>query len=209
MVGDYNEIITIDCGALTGGFCFSFSITMRMGLSLMNASEAGKHTDLDPGGSLQPLTSRGASIEALPGGGFRLSVPAGPAGKYRVAQLYDTKGLRRRELLWQVPFQFKLKARVSAANLPGTWGFGLWNDPFSASLGVAGGARKLPALPNAAWFFHASPQNYLSLRDDLPGSGFLTAVFSSPLTSAVLLSPAILALPLLAWRPAARLMRRI
>src|SRR5574340_1766336 len=208
MVGDYNEIITIDCGALTGGFCFSFSITMRMGLSLMDASEAGKHSDLDPYGSLQPLTTRGASIEAPPGGGYRLSIPAGPAGKYRVAQLYDSKGLPRRDFLWQVPFQLKLTARISAVNLPGTWGFGLWNDPFSASLGGAGGARKLPALPNTVWFFHASPQNYLSLRDDLPGNGFLTAVFSSPLTPALLLSPGILALPLIGWKPAARLIRK-
>lgn len=174
----------------------------------MNASQAGKHSDLDPYGSLQLLTTRGASIEALSGGGYRLSIPAGPTGKYRVAQLYDTKGLPRRDFLWEVPFQLKLTARVSAANLPGTWGFGLWNDPFSASLGVAGGARKLPALPNTAWFFHASPQNYLSLRDDLPGNGFLTAVFSSPLTPALLLSPGILALPLIAWTPAARLIRK-
>lgn len=174
----------------------------------MITSEAGKHSDLDPFGSLQPLTTRGASVEALPGGGFRLSIPAGPAGKYRVAQLCDTQGLPRREFLWQVPFRLSLQARVSAANLPGTWGFGLWNDPFSASLGVAGGARKLPALPNTAWFFHASPQNCLTLRDDLPGNGFLTAVFSSLLTPALLLSPGILALPLIAWKPAARLIRK-
>ncbi len=174
----------------------------------MDESGTGNPANLDPGGSLQPLTTRGASIEVLPGGGFRLIIPAGPAGTYRVAQLYDTKNLLRREFLWQVPFHLELNARVSASNLPGTWGFGLWNDPFSASLGVAGGARKLPALPNAAWFFHASPQNYLTLRDDLPGNGFLTATFASPLTPALLFSPVVLVLPMLAWRPAARLLRR-
>jgi len=38
----------------------------------------------------------------------------------------------------------------------------------------------LPTLPNAAWFFHASPKNYLSFRDDTPAHGFLAQVFSGP-----------------------------
>lgn len=159
--------------------------------------------------SLRRLTTRGASTSDLAGGVTRLSIPAGPAGSYRLAQVFDTGGLARRDFLWQAPFRLSLKARVSVGDLPGTWGFGLWNDPFSASLGVAGGVRKLPALPNAAWFFHASAENHLTLRDHLPGSGFLAAVFSSSLTPAILLSPVVLALPLLALRPAARLIRRL
>lgn len=174
----------------------------------MDTPEAVEQTGSFLSGLLRPLTTRGASVDGRAGNIVRLSIPAGPAGTYRLAQLFDTRGLPRRDFRWQVPFKLSLRARVSDSDLPGTWGFGLWNDPFSASLGVKGGARKLPALPNAAWFFHASPENYLSLRDDLPGSGLLTAVFSSPLTPAILLSPAVLALPLLVWKSAARLMRR-
>ena len=69
-------------------------------------------------------------------------------------------------------------------------------------------ARRLPALPNAAWFFYGSPPNYLSLEDNLPAQGFLAATFRSPLTPSILLAPAMVGLPLLLWRPAARLLRR-
>ncbi len=153
-------------------------------------------------------TSPGAGVEPLPDGGLRLSIPAGPARSYRVAQIDDTHKLPRRDFNWQTPFALSLRAWVSEPDLPGTWGFGLWNDPFSASLGLAGTLRKLPAMPNTAWFFHASPENHLTLRDGLPGSGFLAAVFSSPLTPPLVLSPALIGLPLLAWRAAARMVRR-
>jgi hypothetical protein len=66
---------------------------------------------------------------------------------------------------------------------------------------------RLPALPNTAWFFIASPPNYLSLRDDLPADGALAATFSSPRLPALALAPAVFGLPLLAARPAVRLLR--
>ena len=103
----------------------------------------------------------------------------------------------------------RLRARVSAPYLPGTWGFGLWNDPFSLSIGFGGTTGRLPSLPNAAWFFYASPSNYLSLRDDLPAQGLLAATFSSPRWPALLLVPGLLALPFLALRPVSRLLRRL
>jgi hypothetical protein len=93
--------------------------------------------------------------------------------------------------------------------LPGTWGFGLWNDPFSLSFGLGGAAQRFPALPNAAWFFHASPPNYLSFRDDLPAQGFLAASFQSasiPTPLLALISPA---LGLLYISFAARVLRRL
>ncbi len=64
------------------------------------------------------------------------------------------------------PWTFSLRARLSKADLPGTWGFGLWNDPFGLSLGFGGKPARLPALPQTAWFMHASPPNWLSLQDD-------------------------------------------
>ena len=157
---------------------------------------------------LKPQTARGGVVESFPGGGRRLSIPAGPGGQYRLAQLDDTRDLRRRDFNWQPPCTLTLRARVSDPDLPGTWGFGLWNDPFSASLGLGGGTRKLPALPNAAWFFHAAPANELSLRDDLSANGFLAAGFSSRSLSPFLYPPAVLAAPLLAWRVTARWLRR-
>jgi hypothetical protein len=144
----------------------------------------------------------------LPAGGWRLEIPAGPAGRYRLAQLDDYSNLPRRSFPWQVPFNLSLRARASEASLPGTWGFGLWNDPFTLSLGF-GGERRVPALPNTAWFFFASAPNYLSLRDDLPAQGRLAATFQSPRWPTALLAPAALALPLLALPPVARLTRRL
>jgi len=110
---------------------------------------------------------------------WRLELPAGPGGSYRLAQLDDYRKLARRAFPWRPPVTLSMKARASAKSLPGTWGYGLWNDPFG--MGVAqGGGLRLPALPNAAWFFFASPPNYLSLRDDLPAQGALAATFRSP-----------------------------
>jgi len=158
-----------------------------------------------------PLHSRltpGSRVETLAGGEFRLSIPAGPAGEYRLAQLDDCRFLTRTKFNWQAPLCLSLKARVSATDLPGTWGFGLWNDPFSAKIGVGGATQRLPALPNAAWFFHASRMNHLTLRDDLPGSGFLSAVFASPTFTPLLLAPAALLLPFFAWSGGRRCLRR-
>jgi hypothetical protein len=72
--------------------------------------------------------------------------------------------LPRRAFAWQPPVTLRLRARASDSSLPGTWGFGLWNDPFGFAIGFGGTARRLPALPNTAWFFHASPESYLSLQ---------------------------------------------
>ena len=94
--------------------------------------------------------------------------------------------------------------RTAAA---GTWGFGLWNDPFAMNL-LGGAARRLPALPNAAWFFYALPPNHLTLREGAPGHGFLAQTFSSPRIPSLILAPAGLAAPLLAVPSFARLVRR-
>ena len=53
------------------------------------------------------------------------------------------------------------------------------NDQFGLSIGFGGSPRRLPALPNAIWFFHASTENHLSFGDN-PGNGFLAQAFRSP-----------------------------
>ena len=109
---------------------------------------------------------------------YRLTIPASkdddksPFQRYRLAQLDDYTGLTRRNFLHH-SLTLSLRARASSDSISGTWGFGLWNDPFGLSPGFGGNPFRLPALPNAAWFFHASPPNYLSFHDDKPGQGFL------------------------------------
>ncbi len=150
-----------------------------------------------------------AEVQAIAPGHWRLSIPAGPPGRYRWAQLDDYLQRRRSAFPWSPPLRLTLRARASGAALPGTWGFGFWNDPFSASLGLGGTARRLPALPNAAWFFHASPPNYLAVHDGHPAQGYLAATFASPAIPAPILALASPALALLAWPPAARSLRRL
>lgn len=100
------------------------------------------------------------------GNGWRLEIPAGDRPVYRLAQLDDYAALPRKNLPWNPPTTLKLRCRVSEQNLPGTWGFGFWNDPFAVSFGLQGMARRLPTLPNCLWFFHASPENYLSFASE-------------------------------------------
>ncbi|MGB8983664.1 MAG: hypothetical protein WCC12_17475 [Anaerolineales bacterium] len=144
---------------------------------------------------LIPQHTPGARVDEIsPGAAYRLSIPAGPADKYRLAQVYDYAKMARGQFPLQAPLRLRLAARTSSESIPGTWGFGLWNDPFGLSFGFGGNPWRLPALPNAAWFFGASNENYLSFRDDKPAQGFLAQTFRSPGFHPLLI-PAGLALP--------------
>ena len=87
---------------------------------------------------LQSLLTPGASALLTATGTWRLEIPAGPAGTYRVAQLDDYAHLPRLRFPWRSDteqvLRLSLEARLSAPELPGTWGFGWWNDPFSLVL---------------------------------------------------------------------------
>lgn len=159
--------------------------------------------------TLEGRSKSGGQVSDLPTGGQRLWIPAGEAHTYRLAQLDDYHGLARQVFPWQPGLCLSLRARVSQAGQPGTWGFGFWNDPFTLALGFGGGIRRLPQLPQAAWFFHASQHNYLSLRDDLPAQGFLAQSFRSVRVPAFLLALASPVLPALIWRPLARQLRAL
>jgi hypothetical protein len=158
---------------------------------------------------MTPNQTLGSRVVELKPGTWRLEIPAGIKGSYRLAQLDDYRLLPRRSFPWQPPLTLQLRARASSPDLPGTWGFGLWNDPFSLSLGLGGAAQRFPALPNAAWFFYASPPNYLSFRDDLPAQGFLAATFRSPSYPAPLLFMASFLIPLLLIPPVGSLARKL
>lgn len=158
---------------------------------------------------LKTQTTPGSIAAQDDSGVWRMQIPAGAAGKYRLAQLDDYAELSRDSFPWKAPCKLSLQARAShRGTLPGTWGFGFWNDPFSLSTGLQGGSRRFPVLPNSAWFFFASPPNYLSLRDDLPAQGNLAATFRSPHWHTLLVAAAGLLLPLAAIPATARLLRR-
>jgi hypothetical protein len=111
--------------------------------------------------------------------GWRLGIQNGDSLHYRDAQLDDYSQLPRHKFPHQT-VSLSLRAKTSSSSIAGTWGFGLWNDPFGLSLGFGVSPFRLPALPNAVWFFSASPQNYLSFTDDKPAQGFLAQTFRSP-----------------------------
>ncbi len=158
---------------------------------------------------LQTRQTPGASVTKTEAMGWKLTIPAGQAGVYRWAQLDDYLHRSRGNFLWEPPIKLSLLARASHPRIQGTWGFGFWNDPFNASLGLGGMAQRLPALPNAGWYFYASPPNYLSLEDRLPAQGFLAATFRSPQIPSIFLAPALVSLPLLLWPPTALWLRRL
>jgi len=149
-----------------------------------------------PGGKVQPILN-----------GWRFEITEGGPAAYRLAQLDDYTLLARRRFMWREQATLHLRCRVSNSALPGTWGFGFWNDPFALSLGLQGAARRLPVLPNTCWFFHASEQNHLSFAEGQPASGFLAQAFSSPRIPSALLAPGVFASPLLLIRPLSKWLR--
>jgi hypothetical protein len=147
---------------------------------------------------LIPHSLSGANVEEISSGdqpqAYRLSIPAGKADKYRVAQLDDYTKIARSQFPLRSPIHLSLFALASSNSIPGTWGFGLWNDPFGLSLGFGGNPFRLPILPNAVWFFGASKENHLSFSEDKPAQGFLAQSFRSPKFHHLLM-PAGLAFP--------------
>jgi hypothetical protein len=122
--------------------------------------------------------TKNANVQPLQNG-WRLGILKGDSSGYRDAQLDDYSQLPRHRFPHR-GLSLSLRAKISSISAAGTWGFGLWNDPFGLSLGFGGSPFRLPALPNAAWFFYASPQNYLSFTNDKPAQGFLAQTFRSP-----------------------------
>ena len=135
--------------------------------------------------NLDTHTFEGGWVAGSGAEGRRLILTGSDGQHYSLAQMDDMLKERRSHFPHQAPLKIELEAKVSGAKVPGTWGFGLWNDPFSLGLLAGGASRILPVLPNAAWFFYGSPENHLSLFDDLPGSGFMARTYRSPLLPGV------------------------
>ena len=165
--------------------------------------------------NLLPRMTKGSSVEKTKSG-WLLSIPRGKNNSYRLAQLENYTNNQRRNLPNYPPLCLRLRARTSDNNLPGTWGFGFWNDPFGFSLGFGGKKTRLPSLPQAAWFMNASPPNWLSFKENekpdlhsIPANGFFSGTFRSRQFPSVLFIPAVFGLPLLEIRPISKFLRRI
>ncbi|HLV99179.1 MAG TPA: hypothetical protein VKT82_10955 [Ktedonobacterales bacterium] len=111
---------------------------------------------------------------------LRLSFEAATEDLYTDAQIDDhdfPTGLR---FSWRPPLRMDVRARASnpAAHpqgtggrfaLVGTAGFGFWNLPFNP-------AGKVFRLPEAVWFFYASPPSQMQLVPGSPGWGWKAQV---------------------------------
>lgn len=146
------------------------------------------------------LEINGGRVEA--GEAVRLWLPPGPKG-YADAQIDDYSGRRRRSFPWQPGSELRLKARFSheSEELLGTAGFGFWNAPFGDP------RQRVPALPQAAWFFYGSAPNDLPLSPAGPGRGWFAATLDATTWRALGMAP--LALPVLLLNQVGALRRRV
>lgn len=141
---------------------------------------------------LQQFSLGGGLIEATPHG-WDLVLPPISHDDYGDAQLHDYAGIPRARYPWRPPLMLSLKARLSS-QLQGTAGFGFWNNPLG----------KVPALPQATWFFFASPPSAMELADGVPGSGWKAATIDAGRKAALVWAPlaplVMLACRRLSWR---------
>ncbi|HEY7350840.1 MAG TPA: hypothetical protein VH599_21195 [Ktedonobacterales bacterium] len=107
---------------------------------------------------------------------LRLSFDQATEGRYTDAQIDDYARLKRASYPWHPPLRMEARARAShpAAHpngtggrfaLVGTAGFGFWNLPFSTR-------GQVLRLPDAVWFFYASPPSQMRLVPGNPGWGW-------------------------------------
>ena len=129
----------------------------------------------------QPFLAGGGHIEQTTGGA-RLTLPPASSTRYSDAQFDDYTGLRRRDYPHRPPLRLSLRARFSASKPLGTAGFGFWNNPFGAQ-------SKVPALPQAIWFFYASPPSNMALAINVAGSGWKAACIDASRPSALAWAP--------------------
>lgn len=158
------------------------------------------------------------------GSALRLALAGASAGRYSDAQIDDYGDLPPSRYLWRPPLRLEVRARAShpahpgrlvteanAGNpqpyLRGTVGFGFWNYPFSLS-------GRVLRLPDAVWFFGASPPSNMALVPGVPGWGWKAQVVHAHRWRSVALG--IPTLPAVLWaratgreRAAARWVRRV
>ena len=117
-------------------------------------------------------------------GTLRMGFDMAQEGQYTDAQIDDYAGLARASFPWQPPLKMEVRARASHPSatsvsddeatsvLCGTAGFGFWNYPFSVRGDIL-------MLPEAIWFFYASPPSNMALVPGVPGWGWKAQVVHS------------------------------
>lgn len=122
---------------------------------------------------------------------LRMTLQPVQQGTYADAQIDDYGTLARAAFPWRPPLRLEVRARSSlpaaspeskqASNdmLRGTAGFGFWNYPFSARGDIL-------MLPEAIWFFYASPPSNMALVPSMPGWGWKAQVVHSMRPGALL-----------------------
>ena len=150
---------------------------------------------------------------------LRMTLAATEQGQYADAQIDDYGKLARSAFPWQPPLRMEVRARsslpaatvestaTSGGILRGTAGFGFWKYPFSVRGDIL-------MLPEAIWFFYASPPSNMALVPEIPGWGWKAQVIHSMRAGAMLaMAPTALST---AWsivtgneHPAARWIQRL
>jgi hypothetical protein len=141
-----------------------------------------------PASAFAAFLTGGGRAERDPDGMWRLTIPPAVQG-YADAQIDDYQHAPRRAFPWSPPVRLTLRARADRAHPAGTLGFGFWNDPFTLALGQGGAARRLPASPQAVWFFYGSPPNDLAFASGVPGHGWKASALSGPALPSLALLP--------------------
>jgi hypothetical protein len=126
---------------------------------------------------------------------LRMSLGPTQQGQYADAQIDDYGQRARSDFPWQPPLRMEVRARSSlpaaTANgntkstsggtelLQGTAGFGFWNYPFSVRGDIL-------MLPEAVWFFYASPPSNMALVPGIAGYGWKAQVIHAMRPGALL-----------------------
>ncbi|HLJ81656.1 MAG TPA: hypothetical protein VKT52_09235 [Ktedonobacterales bacterium] len=110
---------------------------------------------------------------------LRLALPGATSRRYADAQMDDCTGRSLSRYPWRPPLRLEVRARAShpiladapdaPASLHGTVGFGFWNYPLTLGGGI-------PRLPDAIWFFGASPPSNMALVHGMPSCGWKAQV---------------------------------
>jgi hypothetical protein len=105
----------------------------------------------------------------------------GQYAQYADAQIDDYGQRARSDFPWRPPLRMEVRARSSLpaattdkntgniGTLQGTAGFGFWNYPFSLRGDIL-------MLPEAIWFFYASPPSNMTLVPEIAGYGWKAQV---------------------------------
>jgi hypothetical protein len=144
--------------------------------------------DDDFEGALDPhwtATLFGGGTLDIANSALRLALPGATRSRYADAQIDDCSGRPISRYPWRPPLRLEVRARAShsiqhtragetpavhkPASLRGTVGFGFWNYPLT----LGGGT---PRLPDAIWFFGASPPSNMALVPGMPGCGWKAQV---------------------------------